>query len=74
MSCMLWELHCTVPFLNTTLMMIVLSNIPFKYDRFIKTDKERQAENKKETKAIKKRNKKRQKRMAKQDSLLGEVN
>ena len=36
----LWELHIIIIFMYTTLAIIVLSTIPFKYDRFIKTEKE----------------------------------
>ena len=36
----LWELHVIIIFMYTTLTIIVLSTIPFKYDRFVKTEKE----------------------------------
>ena len=36
----LWELHIIIIFMYTTLAIIVLSTIPFKYDRFVKTEKE----------------------------------
>ena len=40
----LWELHIIIVFMYTTLAIIVLSTIPFKYERFVKTEKELQAE------------------------------
>ena len=48
----LWELHIIIVFMYTTLAIVVLSTIPFKYDRFHKTEKEIEAEKKK---AMKKR-------------------
>ena len=51
----LWELHIIIVFMYTTLAIIVLSTIPFKYDRLVKTEKEIKAE---EDRARKKRMKK----------------
>ena len=36
----LWELHIIIVFMYTTLCIICLSTIPYKYDRFVKTEKE----------------------------------
>ena len=36
----LWELHVIIVFMYTTLAIVVLSTIPYKYDRFMKTEKE----------------------------------
>ena len=40
----LWELHIIIVFMYTTLTIIVLSTIPFKYDRFVKNEKEIKAD------------------------------
>ena len=40
-SSTLWELHFIIVFMYTTLAIIVMSTIPHKYDRFIKTEKEK---------------------------------
>ena len=50
----LWELHIIICFLYTTLVIIILSTVPYKYDRFIKTKKEMRAEKKKARKKQKK--------------------
>ena len=42
----LWELHIIICYLYTTLAIIILSTVPYKYDRFVKTKKEVKADKK----------------------------
>ena len=64
----LWELHIIIVFMYTTLAIIVLSTIPYKYDRLAKTEKElekeEKARKKKEKKKSDKKNNRRSKRMS----------
>ena len=55
LSMMLFKLHFIVIFMYTTLFMIVLFKIPYKYDRIKKNKEERKAEKKKEKKKKDKR-------------------
>ena len=65
-SSTLWELHTIIVFMYTTLAIIVMSSIPFKYERFKKTQKELEKDKKEaEKKAKKKESKKKMKKMAK---------
>ena len=60
-----WELHFMIIFIYTTVSLIVLSSIPYKYDRFVKTEKEIKADAKKEEKAKKRKEERRKKRKSK---------
>lgn len=53
----------------TTLAIVVLSSIPYRYDRFVKTDKEIERANKD---AEKKKEKKLKKRLARQESRVSQ--
>ena len=46
-SMMLWKFHFIVIFMYTTLIMIVLFKIPYKYDRIRKNKKEKKIDRKK---------------------------
>lgn len=50
--------------------MIVLSNIPYKYDRFVKTDKEKLRDKNRIKRAAKRARAKRQKRMERNSKNL----
>ena len=52
-------------FIYTTVSLIVLSTIPYKYDRFVKTEKEIEADAKKEEKNKKKKEKRKKNRKSK---------
>ena len=54
----LWELHIIIVFMYTTLAIVVLSTIPYKYDRLVKSEKEIESEKKKEDKKEKKKQRK----------------
>ncbi len=54
----LWKFHFIVIFMYTTIFMIVLFKIPYKYDRIRKSKKEKQVDKKKRDKREKKRKKK----------------
>ena len=51
----LFKLHFIVIFMYTTIFIIVLWKIPYRYDRIIKTKQEKKAENKKRRKKRAKR-------------------
>ena len=65
---MLFKLHFIVIFMYTTLFMIVLFKIPYKYDRIKKNKDERKAEKKKERKKKEKRRSRTRKQVS---QLLG---
>ena len=69
----LWELHIIIIFMYTTLAIIVLSTIPFKYDRFVKTEKEIKKEKIKAAKKHEKKLKKKGKNVDKRISLLESI-
>ena len=52
---MLWKFHFIVIFMYTTLIMIVLFKIPYKYDRIRKNKKEKKIDRKKRQKKEKRR-------------------
>ena len=58
----MWELHTIIVFMYTTLAIIVMSSIPFKYERFKKTPKEIENDEKKAKKKAKKRADKKKKK------------
>ena len=60
-----WELHFMIIFIYTTVSLIVLSTIPYKYDRFVKTEKEIEADAKKEEKDKKKKEERKKKKKSK---------
>ena len=61
-SSTLWELHTIIVFMYTTLAIIVMSSIPFKYERFKKTPKEIERDEKRAKKKAKKRADKKKKK------------
>ena len=69
-SSTLWELHTIIVFMYTTLAIVVMSTIPFKYDRFVKTEKEiAKDEQKAKKKEAKRAEKKKRKKVAKLERL-----
>ena len=70
-SSTLWELHTIIVFMYTTLAIIVMSSIPFKYERFKKTPKEIENDEKRAAKKAKKRaEKKKKKKVAKLERFM----
>ena len=53
-----WELHFMIIFIYTTVSLIVLASLPYKYDRLAKTEAEIEIERKAEEKKEKKKKKK----------------
>ena len=69
-SSTLWELHTIIVFMYTTLAIVVMSTIPFKYDRFVKTEKEiAKDERKAKKKEAKRAEKKKRRKVAKLERL-----
>lgn len=78
-SSTLWELHIIIVFMYTTLAILVMSTIPYRYDRFIKSEKEikkeeerakKKAEKKAEKKALRRSERYKLKLDKLQDTLL----
>ena len=65
----LWELHIIIVFMYTTLAIIVLSTIPYKYDRLFITEKEKRGREAKDAKKLAKLAKKRTSKREMVDNL-----
>ena len=68
-----WELHFMIIFIYTTVSLIVLSTIPYKYDRFVKTEKEIEADAKKEEKAKKKKEERKKRKRKTRATVSGRL-
>ena len=68
-----WELHFMIIFIYTTVSLIVLATVPYKYDRLKKTEKEIELERKIEEKKKNRKKKKREEKKRKRNALKKRV-
>lgn len=65
-SATLWELHILIVFMYTFITVLVLSVVPYKYNRLYKSENERKLEAEREEKQEKRRERRRKKHEKKQ--------